>query len=96
MESPRQPDTSPRKRWLWPLMVVALCGIGIGVLLARSQRSVGDAGAGDARLAVDREVIDFGRVPMDRYVEATFVLTNVGTDTLRMARAPWVQVVQGC
>jgi hypothetical protein len=52
--------------------------------------------AGQPRLRVDREQIDFGRVALDKPVKATFKLTNVGDQQLVLAGLPLVEVKKGC
>ncbi len=51
---------------------------------------------GKAKLAVDRETIDFGRVPLNKPVKATFKLTNVGDRPLTLNGTPEVQALKGC
>jgi hypothetical protein len=52
--------------------------------------------AGLPRLAVDREQIDFGDVPVGQVVTASFELTNTGDSTLRFTEDPTVQLKAGC
>ncbi len=58
----------------------------------------GDTGTGriGPRLAVDREKIDFGRVPLDKTVRAEFKITNAGDRTLTLDASAPVQVLEGC
>jgi hypothetical protein len=51
---------------------------------------------GGARLAVDRDLIDFGQVRYGQYVEARFRLKNVGDQPLRLPPSPSIEVVEGC
>ncbi|MBM4458724.1 MAG: DUF1573 domain-containing protein [Chloroflexi bacterium] len=48
------------------------------------------------RLAVDQKTMDFGKVPLDIPVKATFKLTNVGDQPLQILNKPIVEVRQGC
>ncbi len=47
-------------------------------------------------LTVDRERIDFGRVPLDKPVRAEFKVTNTGDGPLTLDTTAPVQVLQGC
>ncbi len=47
-------------------------------------------------LAIDRERIDFGKVPLDIPVKATFELSNIGDQPLQILSQPVVEVKQGC
>jgi len=52
---------------------------------------------GMPRLAVDRQQIDFGKVPLDKPVKATFMLSNVGDQPLQiLGEQPVVEIKQGC
>ena len=51
---------------------------------------------GSARLGVDRTTIDFGKVPLDKPVRATFRLKNVGDQPLTIKGEPRVELVKGC
>lgn len=52
--------------------------------------------AGQPNLAVDREQIDFGKVPVEQVVEAKFALSNTGDQPLQILGAPQVEVRAGC
>jgi hypothetical protein len=52
--------------------------------------------SGQPRLKVDRTGLDLGDVPLGTTVEASFVLTNVGDQPLRLTRAPYIEVLEGC
>ncbi len=71
------------------------------VWLATSGRGASGAGgpaqvAGRPALAVDRTLIDFGKVPLDAPVRATFRLSNVGDRPLQILNQPVVEVKAGC
>jgi hypothetical protein len=75
-------------------LLVLIAGI---VLLANLGR--GSSGAanpaqvtGRPSLAVDRQQIDFGKVPLDNPVKAVFQLSNAGDQPLRILSQPVVEV----
>jgi hypothetical protein len=96
--------TPPPKRNVLPLYLAggALLVIIIGVvLLANAGRgssgsSVPAQVTGKPSLVVDREQIDFGKVPLDIPVKATFKLSNAGDQALQILGEPVVEVKQGC
>jgi Protein of unknown function (DUF1573) len=47
-------------------------------------------------LTVDRDQIDFGRVPIGKPVTASFKLTNVGDKPLQIEGQLAIQVLKGC
>lgn len=51
---------------------------------------------GRPSLKVDQEQVDLGDVHLGRTVRASFVLTNVGDQPLRLTRSPYTEVVEGC
>jgi hypothetical protein len=51
---------------------------------------------GAAALKPDKEKIDLGNVHLGKTVSAAFQLTNVGDKPLHFAKAPYIQVVEGC
>jgi hypothetical protein len=51
---------------------------------------------GGPRLAVDKDLIDFGPVRFEKIVQARFLLRNVGDQPLQIVANPPVEVVEGC
>lgn len=93
----------PAKRGLpWPVwaalggLVLVIAGIAFLARPAGQAASVTPEVVGQARLAVDRDTIDFGTVPLDKTVEATFKLTNVGDEPLQIEGRPTIEVRKGC
>ena len=72
-------------------------GIGAWFFLQKpAQVTFAAQSAGGPRLAVDKELIDFGPVRFERMVEARFRLRNVGDQPLRLAVNPQVEAIEGC
>jgi hypothetical protein len=98
------PTSKAQSRSLWArLRVPALIGLVVVMGLATwfflpRKSAVSDAAQyrGGPRLAVDRDLIDFGSVRFERRVQARFRLRNVGDKTLRLPAFPPVEVVEGC
>jgi hypothetical protein len=86
-------------RFLIPgtLLLAVLIGFATWYFLPRSS-PLSEAAPyhGGARLAVDKELIDFGTVRFERMVDASFHLRNVGDQPLRLAVNKQVEAVQGC
>jgi hypothetical protein len=52
--------------------------------------------SGTPSLKVDQEKVDLGNVKLGQTVEVTFKLMNVGDQTLRFSKAPYIEVLEGC
>ncbi len=82
---------------IWPLIAIfagAAVILVVGLFFLLSGNSTG-AKTGP-RLTVDRDRIDFGRVPLDKTVRAEFKVTNTGDRPLTLDSSAPVQAVQGC
>jgi hypothetical protein len=94
----------PPKRNSLPLylaggaLLVIIIGIVLGSNLGRGSSGAGSPAqvTGQPKLALDREQIDFGKVPLDKTIKATFKLSNVGDQPLQILNQPVVEVKQGC
>jgi hypothetical protein len=51
--------------------------------------------SGGPRLAVDNRVVDYGSVPFNREVKASFQVSNVGDQRLTIRKVD-VKTIQGC
>lgn len=94
----------PSRRNVLPFVVAAaallLVVLGLALLARPGTPSTATAGptlaVNTPRLAMDRTLIDFGKVPLDVPVKATFKLSNVGDRPLRILNQPVVEVKEGC
>lgn len=100
----KQRRATPRRAPAWGPFAFLAGGVvllGVAVFAFLQNGAGGSAGApvevqGEPRLKVDREVVDFGDVPLGQWVTAEFRLTNVGDQPLRFSEPPWVELVEGC
>ncbi|HWU36898.1 MAG TPA: hypothetical protein VN203_04565 [Candidatus Acidoferrum sp.] len=100
-ESRTDPKTKSGTRWpiLVPgiLVVAVLVGLGTWLFLMKSSSQVMAAEYNRGpRLAVDRDLVDFGNVPFKKLVTARFHLRNVGDQPLVLAVDPRVEAIEGC
>lgn len=97
--SRRVPRRSPRAWFLVPGLVGFAIVVGaVSWILLPWGNSVSSAAQyqGGPRLAVDRDLIDFGNVPFKRMVKASFRLRNVGGKPLQLPANPPLETVEGC
>lgn len=92
-----------RQRNLTPIVVVGsiLILVATGLLLVMNRSDAGQPAvpvtvSGSPRLQVDRDLIDFGEVPVGRMVKASFVLSNTGDQALTISHPPVPEVLEGC
>lgn len=51
---------------------------------------------GAPSLKVDQEKVDLGDMKFNQPAQVSFQLTNVGDQTLRFTKDPYIEVVEGC
>jgi hypothetical protein len=51
---------------------------------------------GAPALTVDQEVVDYGDVRLGTPLTTEIRVSNVGTETLRFQKAPYVEIKEGC
>ena len=51
---------------------------------------------GAPSLRADKEEIDLGNMKFNQLAEVSFQLSNVGDETLRFTKEPYIEVVEGC
>ena len=89
------------KKQSWPVLLLLAGGLllVIGVIFAFRKPSEPKAAieiSGTPSLKVDQQKVDLGNVKLGQTVEVKFKLMNVGDQTLRFEKAPYVEVVEGC
>lgn len=90
-----------RKKQSWPVLLLfggALLLV-IGAVFAFRKPPQPKAAievSGTPGLKVDKQKVDLGNVKLGQTVEVSFQLLNVGDQTLRFSKAPYVEVLEGC
>jgi len=84
--------------WVWGGVCLAvLAGGAVWTLVPRDAATGQEAQfRGGPRLVVDKDLIDFGSVRYNQFVEARFQLKNAGDQPLQLPASPPVEVVEGC
>ncbi len=98
MAQRKNPRATQANKPIWPLIAIfagaaVILIAGLFFLFANNNTTGSKTGP---RVTVDRERIDFGRVPLDKPVRAEFKVTNTGDRPLTLDTSAPVQVVQGC
>jgi hypothetical protein len=87
------------RRWL-PILIAlgGLLVVGAAFLALRDKPAPAAAVevAGAPSLKVDQEKIDLGDMKFNQLAEVSFQLTNVGDQTLRFTKDPYIEVAEGC
>lgn len=87
------PSSPLLRRWLLPVGILGLALVTLAIWLTFNG---GANRAGVPQLQIDRRVVDFGEVPIGQQVSATITLTNSGQKALRIQKAPYIEVLEGC
>ncbi len=90
-----------KKKQSWPMIILFVGGflLLIAAVFAFNKPSQSKAAiesTGSPSLKVDKEKVDLGDVKLGQTVEVSFQLTNVGDQTLRFTKAPYIEVLAGC
>ncbi len=78
-----------------PLALIALLAASACEVASPPSSSAAQGSASGPRISIDKESVDFGKVPLDKEVRAVFTVKNIGTDTLTL-RDVKLALVQGC
>ena len=96
---------SAKKRSYVPFLLLgggALLALVVGILVlskpgAQSSPTATPAQVtGKPQVALDKTQIDFGQVKLGKTVQATFRVSNVGDQPLKIVEEPLVEVQRGC
>ena len=90
-----------KKKPVWPLILLLGAGVLliVGAIFALKKPGTSRAEvevSGAPSLKVDQQKVDLGDVKLGKTVEVTFQLTNVGDQTLKFTKTPYIEVIQGC
>ncbi len=106
MSKPRvvRKGAAPPPRSPWPYIAMgvgAVLIVVVGFLVWRAsalpkKASTPPEVTGSARLKVDRDTIDFGKVQLAQPVRAEFKLKDVGDQPLKITGNPRLELVKGC
>jgi len=87
------------QRWL-PILIAlgGLLLVGLAFLALRNKSTPGAAieVTGTPSLKVDKEKVDLGDMKFNQLAQVSFQLTNIGDQTLRFTKDPYIEVVEGC
>jgi hypothetical protein len=75
---------------------VLLIGLAYWGLSDKSTAKANIEVTGSPALKADKEKVDLRDVKLGQPVEVSFQLTNVGDQTLRFTKEPYIEVVEGC
>ena len=90
-----------RKKQSWPMLLLLAGGLLLVVGAAfvlnkpRAPKAAIEV-AGSPSLKVDRQKVNLGDVKLGQTVDVKFTLMNVGDQTLRFSKTPYIDVVEGC
>jgi len=90
-----------RQKQKWLPILLALGGlllVGLAFLSLRDKSTPRAAieVTGAPSLKVDQEKVDLGDMKFNQLAQVSFQLTNVGDQTLRFTKDPYIEVVEGC
>jgi hypothetical protein len=97
----KHPNKRKRQNAKWTPILVTLGGV-LLILLAffalrdRPSPKAAVEITGAPGLKVDKEKIDLGDMKFNQLADVSFQLTNIGDQTLRFTKDPFIEVVEGC
>lgn len=90
-----------RKKKTWPMIMLLAGGLllvvaAFSLFKQPSEPKVDIEVSGAPSLKVDQETVNLGDVKLGQTVQVKFKLMNVGDQTLRFSKAPYIEVMAGC
>lgn len=90
-----------RRKTPWPLILLIGGGllliiVAVTALNKPPQSKAAIEVTGSPSLKVDKEKVDLGNIKIGQTVEVSYQLMNVGDQTLRFSKAPYIEVLEGC
>ena len=88
-----------KQKWLQILLAlggVLLVSLAFLSLGAKSTPGAAIEVTGAPSLKADKEKVDLGDMKFNQPARVSFQLTNVGDQTLRFTKDPYIEVVEGC
>jgi len=82
--------------WVISILGIALLASALGFALKKPTEPYTPEVTGAAAIQVDKQVVDLGDIRLGKWVNATFQVTNVGDQPLRLSQEPYVEVKEGC
>ena len=99
MKKTAKRQSQRRSLWIFLLPLAGILLVALGILLATRPKTSANffpEVTGAPALKVDKERVDLGDVRLGQWVQTSFVLTNVGDQTLRFLKDPFIEVKEGC
>lgn len=100
--NPQRSPSPPGGKRSW-LVWVGLAVVGLLAVVAVLAWQTGNSAAPDTadaggtpKLQVDQTSIDFGDVPVNKRVKASFTLRNAGDQSLVISHSPTAELLEGC
>lgn len=101
MNRKTNPTPKPQPRWLPIIAGAAILLVVVGLAIwwrsaSSSPATAPQTSGGAAKLMVDQTTIDDGYVKFGTPVQATFRLSNSGSQPLQVLAQPKVELIEGC
>jgi len=82
--------------WVVSILGVALLAGALAFAFKKPAEPYTSEITGAPAIQVDKQVVDLGNIQLGKWVKASFQVTNVGDQPLRLTQNPYVEVKEGC